>query len=288
MKYCFMKRYGSGFEVRRMCRVLEVSRSGYYSYLRHGLSQRNEENKRFVSKIKEIWKWSRGIYGSPRITAELKARGFSCGENRIARLMRENGIKARTRKKFRITTKSDHTLPMAADLVRRDFSASVINQLWLSDITYIWTWEGWMYLAAVMDVYNRQIVGWSLSDRLSKALVVSALQKALQERNPCSGLIFHSDRGSQYASDKVKKILKAWQIQQSMCNKGNCFDNAMMESFFSSLKKELVHLMTFHSKDQARRSIFEYIEIFYNRQRRHSALNQKSPLEYYQDATQTF
>jgi putative transposase len=288
MKYCFMERYGSGFEVMRMCRVLGVSRSGYYSYLRRGLSQRNEENRRFVTKIKEIWKWSRGIYGSPRITAELKAQGFGCGENRIARLMRENGIKARTRKKFKITTKSDHSLPIAEDLVGRDFSASGINELWLSDITYIWTWEGWMYLAAVMDVYNRQIVGWALYDRLNKALVVSALQKALQERSPCPGLIFHSDRGSQYASYKVKKILKAWHIRQSMCGKGNCFDNAMMESFFSSLKKELVHLMTFHSKDQARRAIFEYIEIFYNRQRRHSALNQKSPLEYYQNATQAF
>ena len=288
MKYCFMERYGSGFEVRKMCRVLRVSRSGYYSYLKRGLSQRNEENKRFVTKIREIWKWSRGTYGSPRITAELQAQGFVCGENRIARLMRENEIKARTRKRFKITTKSDHNLPIAKDLVGRDFSASRMNELWLSDITYIWTWEGWMYLAAVMDVYNRQIVGWALADRLSKALVVDALMKALNEQNPCPGLIFHSDRGSQYASHKVKKILKAWHIHQSMCHKGNCFDNAMMESFFSSLKKELVHLMTFHSKDQARRAIFEYIEIFYNRQRRHSALNQKSPLEYYQDAAQTF
>ena len=288
MKYGFMERYGSGFEVRKMCRILEVSRSGYYSYLRRGLSLRNEENKRFVTKIKEIWKWSRGIYGSPRITAELQARGFGCGENRIARLMRENGIKARTRKRFKITTKSDHNLPIAEDLVGRDFSASQMNRLWLSDITYIWTWEGWMYLGAVMDVYNRQIVGWALHDRLNKALVVDSLMIALKERNPQPGLIFHSDRGSQYASHKVKKILKAWHIQQSMSNKGNCFDNAMMESFFSSLKKELVHLTTFHTKDQARRAIFEYIEIFYNRQRRHSALNQKSPLEYYQDAAQTF
>lgn len=241
MKYCFMERYGSGFEVRRMCRILGVSRSGYYGYLRRGLSQRNQENTHFVT----------------------------------------------TRKRFKITTKSDHNLPIAEDLVRRDFSASQMNELWLSDITYIWTWEGWMYLGAVMDVYNRQIVGWALHDRLTKALVVDSLMKALQNRNPRPGLIFHSDRGSQYASCKVKKILKAWHLQQSMSHKGNCFDNAMMESFFSSLKKELVHLTTFHSKDQASRAIFEYIEIFYNRQRRHSALNQKSPLEYYQDAAQT-
>ena len=280
-----MKRYGSGFEVMRMCRVLGVSRSGYYSYLRRGLSPRREENKRFLSRIKDIWKGSRGVYGSPRVTAELKAQGFTCGKNRIARLMRENGIKARTRKRFKITTKSDHNLPVAEDLVGRDFSASGINELWLSDITYIWTWEGWMYLSAVMDVYNRQIVGWALYDRLSKKLVVDALLSALNKRCPQPGLIFHSDRGSQYASNKVKKIVKAWHINQSMSDKGNCFDNAMMESFFSSLKKELVHLTTFHSKNQARRAVFEYIEIFYNRQRRHSALNQKSPLEYYQDAT---
>jgi len=288
MKYYFMQQYGSGFEVRRMCRVLGVSRSGYYSYLRCGLSRRHEENRCLVEKIKQIWHEVRGVYGSPRVTVELRAQGFVCGENRIARLMRENGIKARTKKKFKVTTKSDHNLPVAQDLVKRDFSASQMNELWLSDITYIWTWEGWMYLAAVMDVYNRQIVGWALHDRLNKTLVVDSLSNALKPRSPQPGLIFHSDRGSQYASDKVKKILKAWHIRQSMSNKGNCFDNAMMESFFSSLKKELVYLMTFHSKDQARRSIFEYIEIFYNRQRRHSALNYKSPLEYYKDATQTF
>jgi len=283
-----MQQYGSGFEVRRMCRVLGVSRSGYYLYLRRGLSRRHEENRRLVEKIKQIWHEVRGVYGSPRVTVELRAQGFVCGENRIARLMRENGIKARTKKKFRITTKSDHKLPIAEDLVQRDFSASQMNELWLSDITYIWTWEGWMYLAAVMDVYNCQIVGWALHEHLNKALVADSLSKALHLCSPQPGLIFHSDRGSQYASDKVKKILKAWHIRQSMSNKGNCFDNAMMESFFSSLKKELVYLMTFHSKDQARRAIFEYIEIFYNRQRRHSALNHKSPLEYYKCATQAF
>jgi len=245
---------------------LGVSRSGYYSYLRRGLSRRHEDNRRLVERIKQIWREARGVYGSPRITAELHAQGFDCGENRIARLMRENGIKARRRKKFKITTKSDHNLLCAQDLVGRDFSASGINELWLSDITYIWTWEGWLYLAAVMDVYNREIIGWALHDRLNKDFVVHALMKALKTRSPQQG----------------------WSIHQSMSNKGNCFDNAMMESFFSSLKKELTHLMTFHTKDQARRAVFEYIEIFYNRQRRHSAFNQKSPLEYYQDASQAF
>jgi transposase InsO family protein len=284
MKYHFMDRYGSGFAVRKMCRVLGVSRSGYYVYLRRGLSQRHEENRSLLTKIREIWDWSRGVYGSPRITAELRSRGLSCGRNRIARLMRQNGIQALTRKRFRITTRSNLNLPIAEDLVERDFSSPALNRLWVSDITYIWTWEGWLYLSAVMDVYNREIVGWALYERLTKDLVVSALMKALKKRNPQPGLIFHSDRGSQYASHRVRSILKAWQVYQSMSSTGDCFDNAIMESFFSSLKKELVHLRTFHSRAQAKSCVFDYIEIFYNRQRRHSALNHKTPLEYYHEA----
>ena len=281
-----MHQYGSGFAVMKMCRVLDVTRSGYYSYLRRGLSLRHEENRRLVERIKDIWHGVRGVYGSPRITAELRSLGFGCGKNRIARLMRENGIKSRIRKRFKVTTQSDHSLPIAADLVKRDFSAKAPNKKWLSDITYIWTWEGWMYLAVVMDVYNREIVGWALFDRLKKELVATALRKALLKRDPAPGLIFHSDRGSQYASHLVRKILNARGIRPSMSGKGDCFDNAMMESFFSSLKKELVRLETFHSKDKALRSLFEYIEVFYNRQRRHSALNYQTPLEYYREACQ--
>jgi transposase InsO family protein len=200
--------------------------------------------------------------------------------------MRENGIKARTRKRFKITTKSDHGLPVAPDLVGRDFSAWYPDEIWLSDITYIWTWEGWLYLSVVMDVFNREIVGWAMHDRLKKDLVVTALHKAILNRDPQPGLIFHADRGSQYARSEVGKILQARGIRQSMCGKTS-YDNAMMESFFSSLKKELVRLLTFHSRSQALRSIFEYIEIFYNRQRRHSALNYMTPVEYYREATQT-
>jgi Transposase and inactivated derivatives len=287
MKYRFMSRYGSGFTVRKMCRVLGVNRSGYYAYLRRGLSRRREEDSRLVNKIREIWVGVRGVYGAPRITAELRARGDRHGKNRIARLMRENGIKARTGKRFKITTRSDHGLPVAPDLVGRDFSARYPDEIWLSDITYIWTWEGWLYLSVVMDVFNREIVGWALHDRLKKDLVVTALHKAFVNRDPQPGLIFHADRGSQYASHEVGKILEVRGIRQSMCGKGNCYDNAMMESFFSSLKKELVRLQTFHSRSQAHRSIFDYIEIFYNRQRRHSALNYMSPVEYYREATQT-
>jgi putative transposase len=287
MKYRFMSRYGSGFAVRKMCRVLGVNRSGYYAYLRRGLSRRREEDRRLVERIREIWRQSRGVYGYPRITAELRSGGLRHGKNRISRLMRENGIKARTTKRFRVTTKSDHRLPIVEDLVGRNFTADSLNRLWVSDITYIWTWEGWLYLSAVMDVFNREIVGWALEERLKKDLVVHALHKALMDRDPQPGLIFHSDRGSQYASHEVRKILKARGIRQSMCGKGNCYDNAMMESFFSSLKKELVRLETFHSKEQASRSVFDYIEVFYNRQRRHSALNYRTPVEYYLEATQT-
>lgn len=277
MKYRFMHRHGSGFAVRKMCRVLGVDRSGYYAYLRRGLSRRYEEDQRLVRKIRDIWGGSRGVYGAPRITAELKAQGDRHGKNRIARI----------KKRFKITTKSDHDLPVASDLVGRDFSARYPDEIWVSDISYIWTCEGWLYLSVVMDIFNREIVGWALHERLNKDLVLAALRKAILARDPQPGLIFHPDRGSQYASHEVRKILKARDIRQSMCGKGNCYDNAMMESFFSSLKKELVRLETFHSKRQAWRSVFDYIEIFYNRQRRHSALNYKTPVEYYREATQT-
>ena len=286
MKYRFMERISSGFEVMKMCRVLGVSRSGYYTHLRRGLSPRREENERLTARIREIWAARRKVYGSPRITAELCSEGVRCGKKRIARLMRENGIRSLMNRRFKVTTRSDHRLPLAEGLVGRDFTTASINKLWVSDITYIWTWEGWLYLAAVMDVHNREIVGWALRDRLTKELVVESLQKGLRARTPQAGLIFHSDRGGQYASSEVRKLLRMWHVRQSMSGTGSCFDNAVMESFFSSLKRELVHLETFHTKAQARRSVFEYIEIFYNRQRRHSSLNHKTPLEYYREATQ--
>jgi transposase InsO family protein len=286
MKYRFMERISSGFEVMKMGRVLGVSRSGYYAYLRRGLSPRREENERLVTRIREIWGARRRVYGSPRITAELRSEGVCCGKNRIARLMRENGIRSLMKRRFKVTTRSDHRLPLAEDLVGREFVTASINELWVSDITYIWTWEGWLYLAAVMDVHNREIVGWALRDRLAKELVVESLAKGLRARTPQAGLTFHSDRGGQYASSEVKRLLRMWHVRQSMSGRGSCFDNAVMESFFSSLKRELVHLETFHTKAQARRSVFAYIEIFYNRQRRHSSLNHKTPLEYYREATQ--
>jgi len=286
MKYRFIQRHGSGFEVKKMCRVLRVSRSGYYSYLRRGISPRHQENVWLATKIKDVWEENRRVYGSPRITAELCDQGIRVGENRIARLMRKHDIKAVTKKRFRVTTDSDHTFHQAEDLLDGDFSVTTPNEIWLSDITYIWTWEGWMYLAAVMEVFNREIIGWSLRNNLKKELVTSALRKALLKRSPKSGLIFHSDRGSQYGSKEMVKILNAWDIRQSMSK--SCYKNAMMESFFGSLETELVLTETFHTRACAKKSIFEYIEMFYNRHRRHSALNYLSPLEYYKQASQTF
>lgn len=286
MKHRFMGRAGSGFEVMKMCRVLGVSRSGYYRYLRRGLSKRREESERLLVRIREIWGARRRVYGSPRITAELRSEGHRCGKNRVARLMKENGIRSLVRRRYKVTTKSDDRLPVAKDLVKRDFTAASADRLWVSDITYIWTWEGWLYLAAVMDVHNREIVGWRLRERPTKDLVVAALLKGLQTRRPEAGLIFHSDRGAQYASLAVRNVLRRWRVRQSMGGRGDCFDNAIMESFFSSLKRELVHLETFHTKAQAQQAIFEYIEVFYNRQRRHSALNQRTPLGYYREAAQ--
>jgi putative transposase len=183
MKYRFMERAGSGFELMKMGRVLGVSRSGYYRYLRRGLSRRREENERLLARIREIWRARRKVYGSPRITAELRSEGHRCGKNRV-RLMKENGIRSLMKWRFKVTMRSNHHLPVAEDLVGRDFTAASINELWVSDITYIWTWEGWLYLAAVMDVHNREVVGWTLRDRPTKDLVVDALLKGLRRRTP--------------------------------------------------------------------------------------------------------
>jgi len=271
-----MQRYGSGF----------TSRSRYYSYLRRGLSQRHKENVWLTAKIRDIWEANRRVYGSPRITAELHYQGLRVGENRVTHLMRENDIKALIKKRYKKTTDSKNIIYQADDLLEGDFSASRPNEKWVSDITYIWTWEGWLYLAAVMEVFNREIIGWSLRPYLKKELLTSALRKALFKRNPQPGLIFHSDRGSQYGSEEVVKMLKVWEIRQSMSL--SCYNNSMMESFFGSLERELLFNEIFHTRAQAKRSIFEYIEIFYNRRRRHSSLNYLSPFEYFKHASQTY
>jgi putative transposase len=274
-----MDRYGSGFEVKKMGAVLGVDRSGYYAYQAGSKSPRARENERLQSLIRLIWGKSRQLYGSPRITAELRSQGLRCGKNRVARLMQEAGIRSQTKKAFKVTTKSGGLIE-ADDLVQRRFQAERPGRVWVSDITYIRTKERWLYLAAVLDLYHRAVVGWSLGRRVGQELVLSALNQALLHYPPEKDLVFHSDRGGQYRGQLMKRLLIWHGIQPSQGRRGDCYDNAVMESFFSTLKSELVNRETFESEAEARRRIYEYIKVYYNRQRRHSTLNYQTPAEY--------
>ena len=280
MTYRFMERHGSGFAVKKMSTVLGVNRSGYYAYLVGAPSPRATENERLQALIRQIWGKSRELYGSPRITVELHSQGIRCGKNRVARLMREAGIRSQTRKAFRVTTKSSGGLTEAEDLVQRRFRAERPGQVWVSDITYIRTREGWLYLAAVLDLYNRAVVGWALERRVSQELVLTALNQALLQYPPEKGLIFHADRGGQYRGQQMKRLLALHGLRPSLGRRGDCYDNAAMESFFSTLKSELIHRTKFRTEQEAQRGIYEYIEVYYNRQRRHSTLNYQTPVEY--------
>ena len=263
-----------------MCRVLEVSTGGYYEWRRRPPSARQERSEALAAQIKVIHQEVKARYGSPRIHAELVARGEPCCVNTVAKLMRQLGVAAKTRRKFRCTTDSNHDHPIAENVVDREFEPEAPNQVWTADITYIPTREGWLYLAAVEDLYSRQVVGWSMSERIDSRLVVDALEMAVSRRLPGEGLVAHSDRGSQYASEHYRRLLAGHEITCSMSRRANCWDNAPMESFFASLKKELVHDEDYATRAEARSSIFEYIEVFYNRVRRHSSLGYRSPVEY--------
>ena len=280
MKYAFIDEHRSGVSVKKMCRILDVSRSRYYAWRRRSQGFRQQENERLLEKIKEAHQMSRRTYGSPRITVELNANGTPCGKNRIARLMRLHGIFAKTKRRFRVTTHSNHNLPVAENLLNRRFETDKPNKVWLSDITYIRTQEGWLYLSTVLDLFNRQVIGWSMDDRLTQDLVLQALHQALGRRKADPGVIFHSDRGSQYAGHAFRSVLKQHQFSQSMSATGNCYDNAVMESFFHTLKTEVVYFERYRTRADARQSIFEYIEVFYNRIRRHSSLGYLSPLDF--------
>jgi transposase InsO family protein len=282
MKYRFMERYGSGFAVKKMSEVLGVSRSGYY--VSGVAGPRARENERLRALIRQVWLKSRELYGSPRITVELRFQGVRCGKNRVARLMREAGIRSQTRKAFRVTTKASSGLVEAVDLVQRRFQAARPGQVWVSDITYIRTRDGWLYLAAVLDLYNREVVGWSLERQVNEELVLTALNQALVRQRPGRGLILHADRGGQYRGQQMRRLLASHGIRLSLGRRGDCYDNAAMESFFSTLKSELVNRVRFQDMPEAYRAIYEYIEIYYNRQRRHSTLNYQVPAEY-TDAT---
>ncbi len=248
MKDLFIQEHRSRFRVEKMCRVLDIARSGYYAWIRRKKSIRQKENEQLLDTVKHVYHLNRQVYGSPRITAALQAQGIRCGKNRIARLMSRNGIKARTAKRYRITTKSKHRFPVAPNIVDREFTAEAADRLWVSDITYIGTREGWLYLAVILDVFSRHVVGWAMSERLYDDLTVDALRQALSRRRPIPGLIFHSDRGSQYASGRFRHWLASHKIVQSMSGTGNCYDNALAESFFHTLKTELTRAL----RDQSR------------------------------------
>jgi putative transposase len=283
MKYAFVDEHRASYPVARLCRTLEVTPSGYYAWRRRPLSQRAVANQALLVAIRASHAQSQRTYGSPRVHADLVAQGRRCSRNRVARLMRQDRLQARPRRRFRPkTTQVDRSLPVAPNRLQRSFQVSAPNQTWLSDITYVPTTEGWLYLAVVLDLYSRRVVGWALDSHLETPLVLSALRQALGRRQPPVAWLHHSDRGSQYASAVYQAALAAHGAQVSMSRAGNCYDNAPMESFFATLKVERVHQCRYPTRAEARRDIIAYIEGFYNPTRRHSALEYRSPLEFEQ------
>ena len=264
-----------------MCKTLEVSRSGFYAWLGRGESDRASEDDRLRALIQVIFAESRGIYGAPRVHEILQQRGERCSRKRVARLMQEAGLRSKTKRRFRVkTTDSKHGHPIAPDRLGQDFRASAANKFWVSDITYIPTDEGWLYLASTMDLFSRRIVGWSMASTLHATIVIDALSMAIDGRGAAAGLVHHSDRGVQYASTEFRAVLDAHGFVASMSRKGNCYDNAAKESFFHTLKTELVNHERYRTREEARASVFDYIETFYNRRRIHSTLGYRSPVDF--------
>lgn len=280
MRFRFIQMEKATYPTRLLCRTLAVSSSGFYAWCRRGLSARAREDAALKVEIRAAHAASGKRYGSPRIHADLTADDQQISRKRVARLMREEGIEGQRKRRFRVTTDSRHSHPVAANMLQRNFTASAPNKVWVTDITYIWTREGWMYLAAILDLYSRRIVGWSMDSCIDRTLALDALSMALKTRRPESGLLHHSDRGVQYASADYQNQLRERGIVCSMSRRGDCWDNAVAESFFSTLKAELVHRTDYVSRDHARASVFEYIEVFYNRRRRHSALGYVSPVDH--------
>ena len=288
MRFQFVADHQHEFSVQRMCEVLTVSTSGFYAWQRRRQSARKMANEKLLSQIKKIYAESRQTYGSPRVHKWLVENGVSCGIHRVARLMKRDGIRAKGKRRYKCTTNSTHTYPVVPNLLNREFKSNIPNQKWIGDITYIPTGGGWLYLAAVMDLYSRRIVGWAMDTRMKQDLTLSALNMALAQRRPNAGLLHHTDRGSQYAANQYRSVLQQHHMQVSMSRRGNCYDNAPMESFFATLKAELEHYGHYVTRRQARNEIFEYIEVFYNRQRLHSYLGYMSPLQFEQQAVTSF
>ena len=284
MRFVFVRAEKARYPVTVLCRVLEVSRPGFYAWCDRPESKRAAENRALRVRIRAVHKASRETYGSPRVHATLAAEGTRVSRVRIAKLMRAEGLQVRRKRRFVRTTDSKHNLPVAANVLNRQFTPTEPNKVWATDITYIWTKQGWLYLAIVIDLFSRLVVGWSMSENIDRHLVLSALGMARARRSPAAGLLHHSDQGSQYASGEYQADLLAGLMICSMSRKGNCWDNAVAESFFSTLKMELVYRTDFAMREEARAAIFEYIEVFYNRERRHSSLRYLSPEDFEREA----
>ena len=281
MRCEFINQQRKSYPVSVLCRICKVSRSGYYEYIHRQESQRQKNNRRLLTEITAVFAQSRKTYGALRVQRELNARGVPCGKNRVARLMRQAGLKSVHGKKFRVlTTDSKHTLPVSSNLIDQNFEASGPNEKWGCDLTYIPTEQGWLYLAVVLDFYSRKIKGWATSHTLQATVCCDALKMALLRAHPPAKLIHHSDRGVQYACSAYISLLKKHQFIQSMSRKGNCYDNAMVESFMHTLKVECVYQRRYLTRQEAHKDIGEYIEQFYNQRRRHSSLDYCSPVEY--------
>jgi transposase InsO family protein len=280
MIYLFIYEFRSTFRVKKMALVLKVSRSGYYEWVKTKKTKREIDDELFLVQIKETFEKTRKTYGPRRITKALNNEGIKIGRKSVERIMKENNIVPITVKKFKATTNSNHDYPISPNLLNRQFNVDAPCKAWVTDITYVHTDEGWLYLAAVMDLYSGKIVGWAMDSTMTQQLVINALKQAIGRANPPRGVLCHSDRGVQYASKKYRRILAFFGFKQSMSRKGNCWDNACMESFFGTLKTELVYHERYKTRTQARLSIFDYIETFYNRIRLHSKLGYQSPENY--------
>jgi putative transposase len=280
MKYRCMEQHSQEYPIRMMARLLKVSHSGYYGWRKHSESARSQQNRRLIDLIKEIYQESDGTYGSPRMLIELRDRGQLISMNRVARLMRTARIRGSIKKRYRVPSSRRAVGSVAENVLDRQFIPDTPNQAWAADITYVRTDEGWLYLAVVMDLYSRRVVGWSMQDRIGRELVMDAVTMAIWQRQPQPGLLHHSDRGTQYTSEDFQRLLAEHGIRRSMSGHGNCYDNACVESFFATLKRERVYRRHYRTRQEARADLFQYIEVFYNRRRRHSLLGDLSPADY--------
>ena len=284
MRYQFIDTHKKTWPIRLMCKVLNVSSSGFYEWRRRPESAQSQSNKKLDEQICDVYEEHKQRYGVPRVTEELNDRGYHCSENRVARRMTKLGLKGIQAKKFKRTTDSNHNKPLAPDLIEQDFTAIAPNLKWVSDLTYIWTAEGWLYLAVVMDLYSRAIIGWSMGKRMTQQLMCDALTMALFRRSFPKDVIIHSDRGSQYCSKAYQRLIKLAALRCSMGRRATCYDNAAMESFFHTLKVELIHRERYLTRQSAKGAIFEYIETYYNRKRKHSAIGYKIPMLFEQES----